>query len=86
MKIFTPFSLELIANLAKNSFRLVNTLCDSCLLQAYFMDKATVNSDVVEDVAFDMNLSEIELDQDDFIDLDLSDSYHDVALNAIHIN
>lgn len=55
-EIFTKKSLPLIHKISKGTPRLINILCDRCLLSAYTCDRQVVSTDVVKEAAKELNL------------------------------
>ena len=55
-EIFTKKSLPLIHKISKGTPRLINILCDRCLLSAYTRDRQAVSVDVVKEAAKELNL------------------------------
>ena len=56
-ELFTLASLEAIFAYSKGTPRVINTICDNCLLEAFLMKKEIVNVEIVKNVAEDLNFS-----------------------------
>lgn len=54
--IFTPGANKRIFQFSKGIPRLINTICDNCLLECFLVKKDTVDEDAVEEVGNDLGL------------------------------
>jgi general secretion pathway protein A len=54
--IFSEMSVDAVYNFSKGTPRLINTVCDNCLLEAFLMKKDSVDIGIVENVAADLGL------------------------------
>jgi len=54
-ELFTLASTEAVFAYSKGTPRVINTICDNCLLEAFLMKKDQVNVEIVKNVAEDMN-------------------------------
>lgn len=54
--IFTPAAFRKIFQFSRGIPRLINTICDNCLLEIFLIKKDTVDEDVVEEVGNDLGL------------------------------
>lgn len=55
--LFAPETFPLICRYAKGTPRLINTVCDNALLEAYLRKRDRVEADLIEEVARDLNLT-----------------------------
>lgn len=56
--IIDPDTIPVIHNYAGGVPRLINTICDNCLLEAYLLKHSQVTAPIVESVASDLGLSQ----------------------------
>ena len=75
--IFTPYSLDKIAEYSQGIFRLINVLCDNALLQCYFSGRKSVTGNVIEEIAWELNLKEIELSEEDLLPIEEVENFED---------
>jgi|GEM_PF-306137 len=54
--LFTPEAIQRIAAYSKGTPRLINVICDNALLVAYSLNQKTVQAEVIEEVARDLQL------------------------------
>jgi hypothetical protein len=54
--LFTPDSIPLIHRYAGGVPRLINTVCDNCLFEAFLRKQSEVNAGIVHSVAGDLGL------------------------------
>jgi type II secretory pathway predicted ATPase ExeA len=55
-EIFTPGAYKKIFLFSKGIPRLINTVCDNCLLESFLIKKETVDEEIVEEVGNDLGL------------------------------
>ncbi len=56
-EIFSEMGMEEVYEYAKGTPRLINTICDNALLEAFLMKKEKVSTEIVDHVASDLGLS-----------------------------
>ena len=55
--IFSDMSLENVYEFSKGTPRLINTICDNALLEAFLMKKKEIDREIIENVSADLGLS-----------------------------
>lgn len=58
-EIFTPDALDLIHRYSRGIPRLINVVCDNCLLESFLVKQSAIDADMVESVATDLNLKKV---------------------------
>ena len=54
--IFSDMAMEKIFEFSKGTPRVINTICDNCLLEAYLIKRDRIDIEIVENVAKDLGL------------------------------
>jgi type II secretory pathway predicted ATPase ExeA len=56
-EIFTPGAIQLIYQYTNGTARLINTVCDNALLEAYLSKKNAIDEEIIKTVAVDLGLT-----------------------------